>query len=313
MVDAEKMSKSKGNFLLMKECIEEFTADATRFALADAGDGLEDANFDRSVANQAVSYLFVEEEWCRGILQEFHASNEKLELSELSFLEKAFLNEIDFLVAEARGDFLRLNFREGLHHSWYDMIINRDIYRDWSQKCSRKMNLSVLFRFISCLSLMIQPICPHWSEVIHETLYPNESRAACVDLWPSFDPYNPKLRKEYGFFKAFLKTIRIAGLKQKSKYVMVFTASTYDEKKVEILTFMQNSFKDNKFENTFVKDLKTFIESNESLKRDTKQLMQFGSFMKSEAEERGADALTISLSFDQIAILQVEFLCLKLI
>ena len=32
MVDAEKMSKSKGNFLMMLECIEKYSADATRFA-----------------------------------------------------------------------------------------------------------------------------------------------------------------------------------------------------------------------------------------------------------------------------------------
>eukprot|EP00599_Poterioochromonas_sp_BG-1_P011287 CAMPEP_0173155582 /NCGR_PEP_ID=MMETSP1105-20130129/14191_1 /TAXON_ID=2985 /ORGANISM="Ochromonas sp., Strain BG-1" /LENGTH=140 /DNA_ID=CAMNT_0014072035 /DNA_START=457 /DNA_END=877 /DNA_ORIENTATION=+ len=50
LVDAEKMSKSKGNFILMEEGVEEYSADAMRFALADAGDGLEDANFDRSVA-----------------------------------------------------------------------------------------------------------------------------------------------------------------------------------------------------------------------------------------------------------------------
>ena len=60
MVDAEKMSKSKGNFLLLLECVQEYSADATRFALADAGDSLEDANFDRKVANQAVTNLFCE-------------------------------------------------------------------------------------------------------------------------------------------------------------------------------------------------------------------------------------------------------------
>jgi len=37
-VDAEKMSKSKGNFLMMDQCVDEFTADATRLALADAGE-----------------------------------------------------------------------------------------------------------------------------------------------------------------------------------------------------------------------------------------------------------------------------------
>jgi leucyl-tRNA synthetase len=67
-VDAEKMSKSKGNFLMLLECVEEFTADATRFALADAGDTLEDANFDRAVANQAITYLYNEEEWIRTVL-----------------------------------------------------------------------------------------------------------------------------------------------------------------------------------------------------------------------------------------------------
>ena len=31
------------------------------------GDSLEDANFDRQVANQAITYLYNEEEWIRGV------------------------------------------------------------------------------------------------------------------------------------------------------------------------------------------------------------------------------------------------------
>jgi leucyl-tRNA synthetase len=46
------MSKSKGNFLMALECVEMFSADATRFSLADSGDGMDDANFDRTVANK---------------------------------------------------------------------------------------------------------------------------------------------------------------------------------------------------------------------------------------------------------------------
>ena len=42
LVDAEKMSKSKGNFLMMNDTVNKFTADATRFACADAGDSIED-------------------------------------------------------------------------------------------------------------------------------------------------------------------------------------------------------------------------------------------------------------------------------
>lgn len=42
LVNAEKMSKSKGNFLMMDECVDKFTADATRLALADAGTPTKD-------------------------------------------------------------------------------------------------------------------------------------------------------------------------------------------------------------------------------------------------------------------------------
>jgi len=39
------MSKNTGNFLTLYEAIEKFSADGMRMALADAGDGIEDANF----------------------------------------------------------------------------------------------------------------------------------------------------------------------------------------------------------------------------------------------------------------------------
>lgn len=46
MLNNEKMSKSTGNFLTMDQCIEKYGSDASRIALADAGDFLDDANFD---------------------------------------------------------------------------------------------------------------------------------------------------------------------------------------------------------------------------------------------------------------------------
>jgi leucyl-tRNA synthetase len=46
LVNGKKMSKSEGNFLTIRNCIEKYGVDATRLALADAGDGLDDANFD---------------------------------------------------------------------------------------------------------------------------------------------------------------------------------------------------------------------------------------------------------------------------
>ena len=63
VLNKEKMSKSTGNFLTIKDCITKFGADATRVTLADAGDGLEDANFDTMVANASIMKLYTLEKW----------------------------------------------------------------------------------------------------------------------------------------------------------------------------------------------------------------------------------------------------------
>jgi leucyl-tRNA synthetase len=63
LVDGEKMAKQKGNFVTLTDAIARWGADATRFALADAGDGLEDANFEQAKADIAILRLTTEEEY----------------------------------------------------------------------------------------------------------------------------------------------------------------------------------------------------------------------------------------------------------
>jgi leucyl-tRNA synthetase len=63
VLNNEKMSKSTGNFLTVRDCIDKFGVDATRITLADAGDGLDDANFDTDVANATILKLFTLEKW----------------------------------------------------------------------------------------------------------------------------------------------------------------------------------------------------------------------------------------------------------
>ncbi|EAN31944.1 leucine--tRNA ligase [Theileria parva strain Muguga] len=58
LVNSEKMSKSKGNFLTIEESINQYTADGTRIALADAGDTLDDANFSKDTAESSILKLY---------------------------------------------------------------------------------------------------------------------------------------------------------------------------------------------------------------------------------------------------------------
>lgn len=312
MVDAEKMSKSKGNFLMMFECCEDFTADATRFACAFAGDTLEDANFDRSVANQTISNLFVEEEWIRSVMADAAAGNLRIG-GDLMFMDRAFNNEIDFLIEETQKEFTKMCFREGLIRCWYDMMIVRDMYRDWATRCGIPMHESIVRRFIEALAVMLSPICPHWCDCIWEVIGLSTSAcpSICAASWPAFTSYDRALRKEFIFFRDFLKNIRPVVSKLKvapPRGVHIYLASTYEAGKVEVLKYMNTvaNADTGELPATFkTTDLKAFLEGSAELKSQTKLLMQFGMFMAKEAAERGIDALAIVLPFNQQAILEV--------
>jgi leucyl-tRNA synthetase len=63
MLNGKKMSKSTGNSLTMKGSVVKFGADVTRVVLADAGDGIEDANFEEKNANANVLRIHTLVQW----------------------------------------------------------------------------------------------------------------------------------------------------------------------------------------------------------------------------------------------------------
>jgi leucyl-tRNA synthetase len=318
MVDAEKMSKSKGNFLILDETIREFGADATRFALACAGDGMEDANFDRSVANQAISYLFTEEDYVRTVLSDRTNGVLRGADSELLFMDVAFENEANYLIEAAKNEFTKICFREGVCRCWFDFIIARDLYRDWCTRCGIPAHERVIMKFIRSLVLMISPVCPHWSENMWTAISGDANSSIVHALWPEFTRYDPLVRKQYLFFQDFMKNARQASLKTNikpgpdgtvNKQAEIYVVSVYEPKKVRLLQFMQTLCgRDGSFPADLLKTMKSFIEGDAELKPDTKGLMQFGAFMRDEAKERGPEALATEMTFDQSAILQVTIM-----
>ena len=56
--------------MTLADSLEEYGADAMRIAMADAGDGLEDANFVQTTANAEVLRLASELEWIDLVLKQ---------------------------------------------------------------------------------------------------------------------------------------------------------------------------------------------------------------------------------------------------
>jgi leucyl-tRNA synthetase len=318
MVDAEKMSKSKGNFLMLLECVEEYSADATRFALADAGDSMEDANFDRSVANNAISYLFTEETYMREVMAESKAGS--LRTGPFNFMDETFNNEMHHLIESAHHDFEAMCYRDGIHRCWYDFMIARDLYRDWGTRCNVPLHKDVMERFVRAVVVMMAPITPHWSEELWSICEIPDAEGpkagtVCDAKWPAFEPYDRLVRKKYNFFRDFVKNARLGLMKTKLKKdeavsAHIYYASIYEPVKKEVLRWLQTQHTPSTttsggivFPADLIKGMKAWCESVPELKKETKNLMQFGSFMKAEAIDRGSDALAEELPFDQEGIL----------
>jgi leucyl-tRNA synthetase len=127
MINKEKMSKSTGNFLTVADARDEYGADPCRFALADAGDGLEDANFEQSVANAAVLRLYTQLEY----LKEVCGQLPELRTGPMdTFADRAFLNEIYRAVRQTEAHYENLEFRGALKTGFYELQACRDVYRE---------------------------------------------------------------------------------------------------------------------------------------------------------------------------------------
>lgn len=97
MINNAKMSKSTGNFLTLVEAVDSFSADGTRFALAESGDGVEDANFEMDIANATILKLFTLKEWIENVHTEVKAGKLRDGIANL-FDDRVFEHEMNRLI-----------------------------------------------------------------------------------------------------------------------------------------------------------------------------------------------------------------------
>jgi leucyl-tRNA synthetase len=118
MLNGDKMSKSTGNFLTLTSAVQKFGADATRIALADGGDGIDDANFEETTANATILKLFELKRWTKNVIhharllktdEEFGQvrAAEKLETVDsiqrtgpMTFRDSLFVNDMNMLIRQ---------------------------------------------------------------------------------------------------------------------------------------------------------------------------------------------------------------------
>ncbi|RVW64949.1 Leucine--tRNA ligase, cytoplasmic [Vitis vinifera] len=253
MLNSEKMSKSTGNFMTIRQAIQEFSADATRFSLADAGDGMDDANFVSETANAAILRLTKEISWMQEVI-EGESSFRKGPSS--TYADRVFANEINIAVKMTEKNYSEFMFREALKTGFYDLQAARDEYRF---SCGMGgMNRDLLWRFMDVQTRLMTPICPHFAEYVWKELLRKEGFVVKAG-WPEADTLDLTLKLANKYLQDSIVSMRkllqkqVSGPKRADKSIsssaenrptvgLIYMAEQYDGWKAECLKILQSKF-----------------------------------------------------------------------
>lgn len=327
MLNSEKMSKSTGNFMTIRQAIQEFSADATRFSLADAGDGMDDANFAFETANAAILRLTKEISWMQEVI-EGESSFRKGPSS--TYADRVFANEINIEVKMTEKNYSEFMFREALKTGFYDLQAARDEYRF---SCGMGgMNRDLLWRFMDVQTRLMTPICPHFAEYVWKELLRNEGFVVKAG-WPEADTPDLTLKLANKYLQDSIVSMRkllqkqVSGPKRADKSIsssaenrptvgLIYVAEQYDGWKAECLKILQSKF--NTETSSFAPDQEILealqqseIGQEGNFKETQKLCMPFLRFKKDEAIAVGVQALDLKLPFGEVEVLEENLELIK--
>ncbi len=225
MVNNEKMSKSKGNFFTMRELYLEHGPDIVRIAAANAGEGIDDANYDMEFLETAKKKLTE--------LHEFIKDNyNKGRESELT-IDKWFESKISESVKKTTDAMESMFFKSAINYSLMDMQRNLKWYL---KRTNNKPSKRLAILFSESIIRMLAPFTPHfceecWHEIGKKSFVSNEKwcEADLKAINSSLDYSEDLIRNTMSDIREVLKLAKI----QKPRAISLFIAPSW---KYELFT-----------------------------------------------------------------------------
>eukprot|EP00958_Prasinococcus_capsulatus_P021407 scaffold2910_cov390-Prasinococcus_capsulatus_cf.AAC.22 len=332
------MSKSTGNFKTLNEACKSYSADAMRFAMADAGDTMDDANFVEETANSAILRLTKELAFFEEVLEGLSKSSFRTG-NALLYADKVFANEMCIAVAETRKayEWPRTNvlalipyieyatqgcmFREALKAGFYDLQNARDMYRNSCGELG--MAATLLARFVELQVLLLTPICPHFCEHVWGTLLGKPGSVTSAG-WPTSDAPDYSIRQANQYLEATITDLRKAIIKAETPpkkkgaapaakmpritHATVFVAEMFEGWRATCLEIMKQIYQQKGEFGTEKEVLEQVKASSIGQQADFKkvmaQVMPFIKYKSDEAKRTSAAALELRLPFSELQVLR---------
>lgn len=304
LLNSEKMSKSTGNFLTLHDAVDKFSADGMRLALADAGDGIEDANFVEVMAEAGLLRLYTYLEWVR----EMMATRATLRSGAYTFNDRVFESEMNLSIEVTQKHYDEMKYKEALRTGFFEFQAIRDKYREVEIE---GMHGELVFRYIDIQTVMLSPICPHLCEHIWGLL--GKPTSIMHASWPVVGPYDRVLIQSSQYlmdaahdFRKRLKGYTATGKGKKEvpapTHATIFIAKSYPPWQNTILTTLRSMFNESEgFPDN--KKIATALGKIPDLKKYTKKVMPFVMVAKENFEKHGVAALNLTTEYDEFAVM----------
>jgi len=159
MVNNEKMSKSKGNFFTMRELYKEHGPDIVRLTSANAGEGVDDANYDMSFLSTAKKKL--------SDFFEFMTENYEKGREDTKHIDEWFIHKINEAIIKTTKALESMMFKSAVQYSFMEMQKNLKWYLN---RTGNKPNKKIVTQFIETQIKMLTPFVPHFCEECWEKI-----------------------------------------------------------------------------------------------------------------------------------------------
>ncbi len=173
-IEGKKMSKSKGNFITLKDALNTFGADATRCALLLGGEGMNDPDWRRDTVGDIKSKL-------RGFKSLTDSIIENAKKPETGHLETWLISMLQHRIKIVTENMQALKTRTALENALFE------VWNDfrWYLRRKEKFKSKVLREALETWTLMLAPFAPYmceeiWSKMGHEEF-------VSLSDWPVYD------------------------------------------------------------------------------------------------------------------------------
>eukprot|EP00040_Diaphanoeca_grandis_P017534 m.91598 g.91598 ORF g.91598 m.91598 type:complete len:1074 (-) comp26486_c1_seq1:257-3478(-) len=322
----KKMSKSTGNWITLEEAVETYTADATRLTLADAGDSVEDANFEIQSATANLLRLYKENEWVEETLKELPTMRAG---PITSFLDRAFLNIISKAVVATKEHYVNMHYREALRTGFFELQKSRDQYRDMTKLNGVGMHRDLIVHFIDMQYILLAPFAPHGCEHVWKLLG-KEGTMVGNGRWPEAPTVDVGMLAAFEYLLDIAHALRKkkievekktgkAALGGPVKTAVVYVAAEYPAWQTAILAALDgvyddktNSLPENKELMGVLRDTLKNFEQMKDKKFFAKTAMSFVAMVRSNLKIKQRGALRSVMVFDEMATVKANASYLEL-